>query len=69
MKQKNTTVSNVDDFIRARKRDGSKYIRWTKENKKVFRIFYVAVCEGNWFKPGKFYDGMRFMGIKHYFKK
>ena len=68
MKQSEITSLNVDDFVRERKRNGSKYIRWNKKAFSYFRRFYIAVCEMNYIKPQRNLNGLTFMGIKHYYE-
>ena len=74
IKQKDITQINVDSYIRERKRNGNKFIRWSKKTFKFFEKFYQAVvcsahsvfcdiCSEPGMKPKK---GVIFMGIKHF---
>lgn len=70
MKDADITIANVDDFIRERKRNRARYIRWGKNGARYFKRFVRAVCApdeyGIGFKVPKNLNGITFMGIKHY---
>ena len=74
MKTKAIIASNIDDYIRERKRKGTKKILWNKKNWSILKRFFQAVspCIHGWAcicgegTLRGFKEGMNFMGIKHY---
>lgn len=67
MKDKDITAENVEDFIRERKRNGAKYIRWGKNGGLLIKRFIRASLSA--YDLPKNLNGLRFMGLTHYFMK
>ena len=65
LKQKDITILNIDDYIIARKKSGTKSIIWGKHGLTIFNA-YLATLVGE-LHPNKIHGALVF-GMRHYIR-